>query len=85
MYIKLAVAGTPVGGATANYITFNGEEAGWRIISVEADGTIKIIRNGSIEDQVWNKALSNNWAGPATLNTYLNSTYKNLTWTVKMS
>jgi len=25
-----------------NYITFNGEEAGWRIISVETDGTLKI-------------------------------------------
>lgn len=32
-----------------NYITFNGETAGWRIISVECDGTIKIMktpRNG---------------------------------------
>ena len=28
-----------------NYITFNGETAGWRIISVESDGTMKIVRN----------------------------------------
>ena len=28
-----------------NYITFNNEEAGWRIISKEADGTYKILRN----------------------------------------
>ena len=28
-----------------NYITFNGEQAGWRIISVECDGTIKIVKN----------------------------------------
>jgi len=31
-----------------NYITFNGEEAGWRIISVENDGTLKIIKNDSL-------------------------------------
>jgi len=31
-----------------NYITFNGEEAGWRIISVETDGTLKIVKNDSL-------------------------------------
>lgn len=36
-----------------NYITFNGENAGWRILSVEADGTIKIIRNESIGNMSW--------------------------------
>ena len=34
------------GGLPNNYITFNGET--WRILSVEADGTIKIIKNESI-------------------------------------
>lgn len=34
-----------------NYITFNNENAGWRIISVEADGTIKIIRNEYLPNQ----------------------------------
>ena len=33
-----------------NYITFNGEEAGWRILSVEADGTLKIMRNTALSD-----------------------------------
>ena len=28
-----------------NYITFNNEDAGWRIVSVECDGTIKIMGN----------------------------------------
>ena len=31
-----------------NYITFNGENAGWRIISFEPDGTTKIMKINSI-------------------------------------
>ena len=58
-----------------NYITFNNEKAGWRIISVECDGTIKIMRTASIGNIAWDTSHINNWARPATLNTYLNSTY----------
>ena len=36
-----------------NYITFNDEFAGWRIISIECDGTIKIMRNNSIGSKAW--------------------------------
>ena len=60
-----------------NYITFNGENAGWRIISVECDGTIKIMKNESIGNPAWDSSNSNNWARPASLNTYLNGTYFN--------
>ena len=60
-----------------NYITFNGEAAGWRIISVECDGRIKIMRINSIGNIAWDTSNSNNWARPATLNTYLNGTYYN--------
>ena len=63
-----------------NYITFNNEKAGWRIISVECDGTIKIMRNTSVEPHYWDESGSygnNNWARPASLNTYLNGTYYN--------
>ena len=60
-----------------NYITFNGERARWRIISLEPDGTIKIIRTESIGDMAWNTSELNNWVHPATLNTYLNGTYYN--------
>ncbi len=60
-----------------NYITFNNEKAGWRIISVECDGTIKIMKDASIGDRAWDTSRSNNWARPATLNTYLNGTYYN--------
>ena len=60
-----------------NYITFNDEPAGWRIISVECDGTIKIMRNDSIGNIAWDTSNSNNWARPSSLNTYLNSTYYN--------
>ena len=56
-----------------NYITFSGET--WRIISVENDGSIKIMRNESIGEMAWNSSGSNNWARPATLNTYLNEEY----------
>ncbi len=60
-----------------NYITFNNETAGWRIISVECDGTIKIMRNESIGDMAWDSNNSNNWDRPADLNTYLNNKYLN--------
>ena len=59
-----------------NYVTFNGEKSGWRIISVECDGTIKIIRNESIGDYAWDTSNSNGWK-VASLNTYLNGTYLN--------
>ncbi len=39
------------GGSPNNYITFNGEE--WRIIAIEADGTIKIMKNASIEKRAF--------------------------------
>ena len=60
-----------------NYITFNGENASWRIVSVECDGTIKIMRTESIGNMAWDTGNSSNWARPASLNTYLNSTYYN--------
>ena len=56
-----------------NYIRFNNEL--WRIISVECDGTIKIMRNDSIGNMAWGSSSSNNWARPASLNTYLNGDY----------
>ncbi len=65
------------GGNPNNYVTFNNEQAGWRIISVESDKTIKIMRTVSIGNQYWDRSGSNNnWAN-ASLNTYLNSTYLN--------
>lgn len=60
-----------------NYITFNDEKAGWRIISVECDGTIKIMKTASIGNQNWDTYGNNNWARPASLNTYLNTNYYN--------
>ena len=60
-----------------NYITFNNET--WRIISINSDGLIKIIRNESIGnmavDTTGGTYGSNDWDRPADLNTYLNSTY----------
>ena len=61
-----------------NYIMFNNEN--WRILSIESDGTIKIIRNEKIGNIEWDTSgapESNNWMRPASLNTYLNGTYLN--------
>ena len=62
------------GARPNNYITFSGET--WRIISAEADNTIKIMRNESIGDLAWDTSLDiASWGNPATLNTYLNEEY----------
>jgi len=59
-----------------NYITFNNEA--WRILSIESDGTLKIMRKDSIgSNMALDSSNSNNWTRPATLNTYLNTTYYN--------
>ena len=66
-----------------NYITFNNENAGWRIISIEPDGTIKIMKINEIGYIQWNSSSYNKWES-ASLNTYLNGTYYNsLTATAK--
>ena len=57
-----------------NYIEFDNGEI-WRIISKEADGTYKILKNEVLSDQAWDSTNSNNWARPADLNTYLNGEY----------
>ena len=75
------------GASPKNYITFNNEL--WRIISVEEDGTIKIIKNENIGIMVWDetggeinedtgeKRGSNEWDRPSDLKTYLNNEYLN--------
>ena len=59
-----------------NYIEFDNGEI-WRIISKEADGTYKILKNELLPEQAWDTSNSNNWIRPATLNTYLNGEYYN--------
>ena len=60
-----------------NYILFNNET--WRIISIETDNILKIMKKDSIGDKAFDSTGgtygSNNWARPATLNTYLNENY----------
>lgn len=69
------------GAKPNNYIMFNDEI--WRILSIEKDGTLKIIRGKSIGNRIWDDVEdvsgygSNDWTNPATLNTYLNETYFN--------
>ena len=58
-----------------NYITFNNENAEWRIMSVGCDGTIKIMKNNSIGEMAFDSYGSSDWSKPVTLNTYLNGDY----------
>ena len=65
-----------------NYVTFNDEQAGWRIISIEPDGTIKIIKDKDINSNngftgEWDDKLYSNTWDKTTLNKYLNETYYN--------
>ena len=55
-----------------NYITFNNET--WRIISISADGTIKIMRNESIGNRAFDADNSNAWE-TSDIKSYLNDTY----------
>ncbi len=61
------------GASPKNYITFNNET--WRIISLEEDGTLKIIKDESVGQQVWPDNTL--WNAPVEINTYLNSEYLN--------
>ena len=56
-----------------NYIVFNNEL--WRIIGV-INGKIKIIRNSSMGNGVWNSSVLNNWNN-AYLKSYFNEEYYN--------
>ena len=55
-----------------NYITFNNEK--WRIVCIEADGSIKIIRNESIGQKAFDIDNSNKW-DQSDIKEYLNDTY----------
>ena len=60
-------------GATPNnYVTFNGETAGWRIIGV-FDGKIKLIKAASVGSRAWDSS-SPEWVG-SDLQLYLADTY----------
>lgn len=66
-----------------NYITFNDEKAGWRILSLEADGTLKIVKSNTVTSLAYGKS-EYAWASNDGVKTYLNGTYYNsLTATAK--
>ena len=46
----------------------------WRIVAIEQDNTLKIIKNEPLEKQVWNSDNKNDWT-TSSLNNYLNTTY----------
>ena len=55
-----------------NYITFNNEM--WRIISIDSNGLIKIMRNESIGNRAFDSGNNNDWE-TSDIKTYLNDTY----------
>jgi len=69
------------GASPSNYITFNGENAGWRILAVEADGSLKIIRNSSIGNYAYDAVTTCN--GVAYNSKKKNTTYKNGTYEIE--
>ena len=56
-----------------NYITFNNET--WRILSIEADGRIKIVRDELLSNRAFDSTNSNQWDRPSDIKTYLNGEY----------
>ena len=56
-----------------NYITFNNET--WKILSIEGDGRIKIVRDELLPARVWDSTNSNKWDRPSEIKTYLNGEY----------
>lgn len=76
VYIKIYMKIIDVfykGSNPDNYIIFNNEI--WRILSAEADKTIKIIKNESIDNMSWDMSGSSYWSKPSDLNSYLNNEY----------
>ena len=72
-----------MGADPNNYVSFNNEL--WRIIGVfnvkssengQPEKRLKIIRNQSIGNMVWDSANTNNWTS-ASLQSYLNGDYYN--------
>ena len=61
------------GTSPKNYITFNNDM--WRIISLEEDGSLKIIKDESIGQKGWPNNIV--WDEPVEINTYLNKEYLN--------
>lgn len=57
-----------------NYVSFNNEK--WRIIRINYDDTVKIIRNDILEQKAWDENGSG-YFNESSLNTYLNNTYYN--------
>ena len=55
-----------------NYITFNNET--WRIISIDSNGLIKIMKNESIGNRDFDSGNINDWE-TSDIKTYLNDTY----------
>ena len=62
-----------------NYISCENEL--WRILSIESNGMLKIIKNESLGKQYWDSGVGvwgyNDWTRPAVINTYLNNDYYN--------
>ena len=63
-----------IGDNPDNYVTFAGDDAGWRIVGM-FDGYIKLVKVNSVGEFLWNSISSGyaDWEEPATLRTELNN------------
>lgn len=57
-----------------NYVNFNGEK--WRIVKINSDDTVRIIRNETLTSNAWDSAGTGSWTD-SSLKRYLNVTYYN--------
>lgn len=55
-----------------NYLTFNNETAGWRIVAIENDNTVKIVKDDDIGQTVFD---SRGYRNPSNAGTYCNDSY----------
>ena len=65
-------------GATGKCTSHYGYDSDdlWRVVSIEKDGTIKVMKYNSIGKMAWDSNNSTDWSN-ASLNTYLNNDYYN--------
>ena len=63
-----------------NYIEL--DDSLWRVLAIESDGTLKIIKKDSVANMLWDTGVGtwgyNNWARPAVINSFLNNDFYNL-------
>jgi len=72
--VTLKDGDTYSGANPNNYISFNNEL--WRIVKINSDGTVKIIRNEALPERAWDTSGTGVW-DDSSIKNYLNEVYYN--------